>query len=68
MQNGFLETIGNPARQALGHAGYPRLEQLPGLSEREVLKLHGVGPKAVGILRAALAERGLSFKGTGGVG
>lgn len=57
-----FSSIGNPARRALEHAGYTRLEQLPGLSEKELLKLHGVGPKAVGILRAALAERGLSFR------
>ena len=54
--------IGNPARRALGHAGYTRLEQLASLSKKEVLKLHGVGPKALGILRAALTERGLSFR------
>ncbi len=63
-----LPNIGNPARRALEHAGYTSLLQLPGLSEKELLKLHGVGPKAVDILRAALAERGLSFKGTGGAG
>ena len=54
--------IGNPARRALEHAGCTSLEQLPGLSEKELLKRHGVGPKAVDILRAALAERGLSFR------
>lgn len=64
----FPKAIGNPARQALGHAGYTRLEQLPGLSEQEVLRLHGVGPKALGVLRAALAERGLSSRGAGGAG
>lgn len=53
--------IGSPARQALAAAGYLRLEQLAGVSERELLKLHGMGPKAIGILREALAERGLSF-------
>lgn len=64
-----LPNIGLPARRALGHAGYTRLEQLPGLSEKELLKLHGVGPKALAILRAALTERGLSFReGAGGAG
>jgi hypothetical protein len=29
--------------------------------ERELARLHGVGPKALRILREALAERGLSF-------
>ncbi len=67
MAEGF-PNIGNPARRALEHAGYTGLEQLPGLSEKELLELHGVGPKAVDILRVALAERGLSFKGTGDAG
>ena len=65
---GFPKGIGNPARQALEHAGYTRLEGLPGLSEKELLKLHGVGPKALEVLRAALTERGLSFRGDGGAG
>ena len=65
---GFPKGIGNPARQALEHAGYTRLEGLSGLSEQELLKLHGVGAKALGILRAALAERGLSFRDAGGAG
>jgi hypothetical protein len=32
------------------------------VSESEVKKLHGMGPKAVAALRAALRERGLSFR------
>nr|WP_260408155.1 DNA-binding protein [Planomonospora venezuelensis] len=44
-------------------AGYTRLEQLTGVTEAELLALHGVGPKAVRILRDTLAERGLSFRG-----
>jgi hypothetical protein len=53
--------IGKPAGQALAVAGYNRLEQLAQVSEKEILKLHGVGPKAVGLLRQALAAKGLSF-------
>jgi dihydrofolate reductase len=53
--------IGKPAGQALAVAGYNRLEQLAQVSEKELLKLHGVGPKAVGLLRQALAAEGLSF-------
>jgi len=37
------------------------LEALTAWTERDVLALHGVGPKAVRILREALAQRGLSF-------
>jgi hypothetical protein len=53
--------IGAPARRAIEGAGYTRLDQLAGVSEAGVLKLHGVGPKALRLLRQALAERGLSF-------
>jgi hypothetical protein len=31
------------------------------ITETEVLKLHGMGPKAMGIIRIALEEKGLSF-------
>jgi hypothetical protein len=57
-----LPNIGSPARAALFLAGYFRLEQLPGVTEKELLRLHGVGPKAVRILRETLAAKGLTFK------
>lgn len=53
--------LASPARRALVGAGYVRLEQLARLSEKEVLKLHGMGPKALEQLRQALAAKGLSF-------
>lgn len=56
-----LPKIGQPATQALNAAGIQRLEQLTRFSEKEILRLHGMGPKALGILRQALADRGLSF-------
>ncbi len=34
-----------PAQRALVGAGYVRLEQLTRVSEAELKKLHGVGPK-----------------------
>lgn len=55
------KSIGNPATRALTGAGITRLEQLTQKSEAEILNLHGVGPRAIRILREALAERGLSF-------
>lgn len=50
-----------PALRALNAAGYYRLEQLTQVSEAEILRLHGMGPKAIGILRLALQEKGLAF-------
>ncbi|MGE7272883.1 DNA-binding protein [Brevibacillus panacihumi] len=53
--------IGRPAQRALANAGYVQLEQLTKVSESELLALHGVGPKALGLIRQALVEKGLSF-------
>lgn len=53
--------IGRPARDALFAAGYTHLSQLTNLSEANLLALHGVGPKAIRILRETLAAQGLSF-------
>jgi len=50
-----------PASRALTAAGYTRLSQLTQVSEAELRSLHGMGPKAIRILREALAEQGLSF-------
>jgi hypothetical protein len=57
----FPPGIGQPALRALITAGYTSLEQLTKVREKELLKLHGMGPKAIGILRNALGARGLSF-------
>jgi hypothetical protein len=53
--------LAKPAQRALAAAGYRRLEQFTSISEAEVLKLHGMGPKAIELLRRALAAKGLSF-------
>ena len=58
----FPRAIGRPATGALVAAGYTDLAQLDGMAESELLRMHGVGPKAVAVLRAALAERGLSLR------
>ena len=55
--------IGRPALSALTAAGYTKLSQLTNVSEKELLKLHGVGPKAIRILTEALAAEGKSFAG-----
>ncbi|MGY1807377.1 DNA-binding protein [Blastococcus sp. SYSU D00669] len=54
-------SIGRPATGALAEAGITRLSRVATLREEELLALHGVGPKAVRLLREALAERGLGF-------
>lgn len=54
---------GSPAQRALLAAGYTNLEQLRHVTAAELLELHGVGPKAIAILRKDLAARGLAFAG-----
>jgi len=53
--------LSHPARRALIATGCVRLDQVARLSEQEILQLHGVGPKAVKLLRPALDAQGLTF-------
>lgn len=63
-----LPKTGAPALRALNAAGYTHLEQLTEVSEAALLKLHGMGPKAIHILREALAAKGLAFADAQAVG
>jgi 3-methyladenine DNA glycosylase AlkD len=56
-----LPKISKPANRELYNAGFYRLEQFTDVTEADILKIHGVGPKAVRILNEALNEKGLSF-------
>ena len=60
-ESDFPKSIGRPAMGALLAAGYTYLEQLTRVTEADIQQLHGVGPKAITILRTTLAEKGLSF-------
>lgn len=53
--------IGKPAQRALAGAGIRSLDQLTKVTEKEILKLHGMGPKALGIIKQALDAKGKSF-------
>jgi hypothetical protein len=57
--NPFPPGMPQPAIRALVAAGYDRMEQLAGASERALLQLHGVGPKAIRIIKHALEDCGL---------
>lgn len=53
--------LSKPARRALDDAGYTTLQRVAQVSESDLARLHGVGPKAIEQLRTALAAAGLSF-------
>lgn len=60
--HGLPAAIGRPATRALLLAGIRTLDQVADHTEMELLALHGVGPRAVRLLREALAERQLAFQ------
>ena len=53
--------IGAPAFRALDSIGITQLSQLTNYTEKELLNLHGFGPKALRLLKEKLSEKGLSF-------
>lgn len=61
-ESGFLSLLSAPARRALETAGITTLSELAKHTEKEILKLHGMGPASMPVLRKALEERGLVFK------
>jgi len=54
-----LPRTSKPADRALAQAGYTTLEDVADLDAAVLLGLHGVGPRAIRILDAALSEHGL---------
>ena len=61
MDHKLPEGLGSPARRALAAAEIESLEDLTRISETELLKLHGMGPKAFGVLSVSMKLEGLSF-------
>ena len=57
----FPRNMGKVAPRQLALHGYTRFEHLTTVTQAELLKIHGVGPKAIRILEEELAARGLSF-------
>lgn len=57
-----IPSIGNTAANALLNVGITKLEQVSLLDEENLLKIHGVGPKAVSILKQSLENYNLSFE------
>ncbi len=54
--------IGKTAARELSYNGITTLRQVAGHSKKELLAIHGVGPKAIAILGHALAAEGLDYE------
>ena len=59
---GDLPKIGAPATRALANIGITTLAGVAKQSEAELARLHGMGPKALGILKQELKKQGKGFK------
>ena len=57
-----IKGIPQPARRALGAAGYTKLSELQFVTEMELPKLHAMGTNALKVLRESLANREMSFQ------
>jgi DNA-directed RNA polymerase alpha subunit len=64
-QSGLLADLSAPARRALENNGIDSLEKLSELTEKQVLKFHGIGKTSIPKLKAALNKKGLDFKSEG---
>lgn len=60
--SGWQARLSAPARRALGHAGITTPEELARYREKDLLKLHGLGPASLPVLREVLAASGLAFR------
>jgi len=60
--SGFMTSLSAPARRALENAGITSLRKLSEFKETDILKLHGMGPASLPVLRKALKDEGLKMK------
>lgn len=58
----FPRGVSKPAQRALASAGYARLNQLTTARESDLAALHGMGPKALNLLKEALKREGKTFR------
>jgi predicted flap endonuclease-1-like 5' DNA nuclease len=58
----FGPGIGKVAKRELTAHGWLTYAQLATTTPRELLAIHGVGPKAIRVLTEELAERGMAFR------
>ena len=59
----FPAGLSGPALRALHHHGVRSVADLAAYSRHELATIHGMGPKALAVLEAALHAMGLEFRG-----
>lgn len=58
----FLSKLSKPARSALEYEGIDSFEKLAALRKKELLSIHGIGPKSLPIVVECLNQEGLKLK------
>ena len=58
----LLAKLSSPAQRGIRTLNFMKLEDFTRISEAQVRSLPGVGPKAVSLIREAMAERELTFQ------
>lgn len=58
----FLARLSNPARTALEVAAIDSFEKLAAMSKKELLSLHGLGPKSLPVIQDCLEQLGLQLR------
>ena len=58
---GLPPGLARPAIRALHAAGITRLEQCARYSDADLARLHGIGPRALDLIRAALHQQDCSI-------
>lgn len=53
----FPHGLGGPALRALAHAGIKSMAAVAQWTEKDLLALHGMGPKGIRMLKAGLADQ-----------
>lgn len=56
------DSMGKTAPRELKYAGIDSLRKVSEYTEKELLAIHGVGPKAIKIMKEAMAEKGPCFR------
>ena len=59
--NELLDSLSAPARRAFEREGITSLTKLANYNEKEILKLHGVGPSSLPKLKKLLKVKNLKF-------
>ena len=57
----LLEKLAKPAQRAIQNAGITTFDQLSKYSEKEVSQFHGIGQKALNVIKEEMKEKGFNF-------